>query len=111
MVHPESDPARRIIELEAAVARLQDDVIANQRVMLLGKMSAMVMHEINNLLAPVLPRAQDALARDDVAAMRKALDRTVIGSQKVIAISRHLLDLPGKPEMPIERCCVAQAVR
>jgi signal transduction histidine kinase len=62
---------------------------------LLGTMSAMAAHEFNNLMTPVVTRAQDALSRDDLPTMRKALDRALVQAQKAIAITRHLLGLAG----------------
>lgn len=89
---------------------LAEMLVESQRLALAGTTAAMLAHEFNNLMTPILARSMDALQRDDVAAMRKALDRTVTQAQKAIALSRHLLRLtePDGPEP--ETCDVAQAV-
>lgn len=76
-----------------AVRRLQEELIAAQRNALLGSIAGMMAHEFNNLMTPVLARAQDAVQRDDVAAMRKALNVTVTQTQKAIDVTRRLLEL------------------
>jgi len=104
-------PLASVDELRANLARLQDELIAQQRLAMLGTMSAMVAHEFNNLLTPVVARAQDALDRDDVPAMRKALDRTLVQAQKAITITQHLLGLARDSDEQPRVCNVAAAVQ
>jgi C4-dicarboxylate-specific signal transduction histidine kinase len=73
------------------VKTLQDEVVALQRLAVAGTTSAMLAHEFNNLMTPILARAIDALNRDDPEAMRRALERTVQQVKKAIAMCRHLL--------------------
>lgn len=79
--------------LRARVRALEDEVSTLQRSAMLGTLSAMVAHEFNNLMTPVLARAQVAQLTGDAAAVRKALDSAVVNSQKAIAITAHLLGL------------------
>lgn len=105
-----ADPAHEIGVLQDRVARLEVELVTCQRLATLGNMAAVVAHEFNNLMTAVLARSQDALSRDDVPAMRKALDRTVTNSQKAVAITQHLMGFAGAVEVPLEACSVAAAV-
>jgi C4-dicarboxylate-specific signal transduction histidine kinase len=98
-------------DLQAHIARLQDELMAVQRMALLGTMSAMVAHEFNNLMTPVVTRAQDALSRDDLPTMRKALDQALAHAQKAIGVTRHLLGLADEGENALRACSVNAAVR
>jgi len=98
-------------DLQAHIARLQDELMAQQRMALLGTMSAMAAHEFNNLMTPVVTRAQDALSRDDLPTMRKALDQALAHAQKAIAVTRHLLGLADAGEDAPRVCSVNAAVR
>lgn len=96
--------------VEEALAAAQREIAGLHRLAMMGTMAAMVAHEINNLATPVLARAQDALKRDDVPAMRKALERTIINTQKSIAIAQHLLGLARTREAALEAVEVIAAV-
>jgi len=87
----------------------QPDLADYQRQAMLGSLSAMVAHEFNNLMTPVLARAQDALLRNDVADMRKALACTVGQTQRAMEITRRLLALADGRQAPRETCRVAEA--
>jgi two-component system sensor histidine kinase KdpD len=93
-----------------AVRRLQEELIAAQRQGLLGGVATLMAHEFNNLMTPVLARAQDSVQRDDVAAMRKALQVTVAQTQKAIDITRRLLELASGRRTSPGRCQVRAAV-
>jgi len=93
------------------IQALQQELIACQRLAVAGTTTAMLAHEFNNLMTPVLARAMDALQRDDVPAMRKALDRTVTQVQKAIELSRYLLRLVDPRDAADDTCAVAEAVQ
>jgi C4-dicarboxylate-specific signal transduction histidine kinase len=97
--------------LRAHIAQLQEELVAQQRMALLGTMSAMVAHEFNNLMTPVVTRAQDALNRDDLPTMRKALDQALAHAQKAIVVARHLLGLADEGKDVPQACSVSDAVR
>ena len=86
------------------------ELIALQRSALLGAISGMIAHEFNNLMTPVLARAQDAVQRDDVPAMRKALTVTVTQTQRALDVTRRLLELAKGDGRPAEACRVREAV-
>lgn len=97
--------------LQAAVQSLQDELIACQRLALLGNLAAMVAHEFNNLMTPIVARVEAALTSGDVPFMRKALERTLAQSQRAIAVSQHLLDLARDEQRPVEACGLAGVVQ
>ena len=98
-------------ELPEALDRLQQQVVALHQSALLGTTSAMVAHEFNNLMTPVLLRAQDALERDDPAAMRKACERTIVQTRKAIDICRHRMGVASAAnEAGQDTCRVADAL-
>lgn len=97
--------------LKGAVAALQEELIACQRLAMLGSLAAMAAHEFNNLVTPIIARAEAALTGDDVPFMRKALDRTLTQAQRAIGLARHLLDLAHSNYHATEQCSVAAAVR
>lgn len=92
---------------------LRAALLRTQRLALAGTRAAMLAHEFNNLMTPVLARAMDAVGRNDEAAMRKALDRTVVQVQKAIELSRYLLriaDSHGNGDDPPQKTPLAAAV-
>ncbi len=108
---PSRSVANESIEsLRATIRGLQDELIACQRLALLGNMAAMVTHEFNNLLTPIMARAEAALTGDDVPFMRKTLERALIQSQRAMSVTRHLLDMVHNDACPAEACSVAAAV-
>ena len=108
---PSGAGADSVATLRATVAALRDELLACQRLALLGNLTAMITHEFNNLLTPLMARAEAALATNDVAFMRKALDRVLVQSQRAMHVMRHLLALAhGNGDAPV-LCAVADAVR
>jgi signal transduction histidine kinase len=89
---------------------LQQQLVACQRQAMLGSFAGMIVHEYNNLMTPVLARAEDALARGDVAAMRKALATTARQAQKALLLSRQVLRLAQGSEPSLQTCGVADLV-
>lgn len=104
-------PAESVEQLKATLQALQSELIACQRLALLGSLAAMAAHEFNNLMTPIVARTEAALHGGDVAFMRKTLDRTLTQSQRAIAVSRHLLDLAHCETELGEKCAVAEAVQ
>lgn len=95
-----------ISELTAA----RTELIASQRQAHLGAVAAMLAHELNNLATPVLTRAQDALDRDDMAAMREALAKTVVNVGKAVKIAEHLIDLARATPPDFEESALATSI-
>lgn len=113
-VHSTASPttgAESLQSLQAALQGLQDELIACQRLAVLGNLAAMAAHEFNNLMTPIVARAEAALTSDDVPFMRKTLERTLVQSQRAIAVSQHSLDLVRDEHRPVEACGLAGVVQ
>jgi signal transduction histidine kinase len=95
---------------QVSLEQLQQELVVCQRQAMLGTLTAIIAHEYNNLMTPVLARAQDAVARDDVAAMRKALTTTARQTEKALRFTRQVLQLADGKELPLEACRVADLV-
>lgn len=108
---PASAGGESVCELQAAVRGLQDELIACQRLALLGSLAGMAFHELNNLMTPIVARVEAALMCDDPPFVRKTLERALAQSQRAIALARHLLDLAHTDYEPIGTCSVADAIR
>ena len=105
-----SVPTRSLSQLQAQIAQLHEQLIESQRLACAGTTAAMLAHEYNNLMTPILARSIDALQRDDVEAMRLTLERTISQVRKTIALSRHLLQIVDPDDKADEACTVAAAV-
>ncbi len=93
---PQVPQARQpeIDQLRAEVAALKQQLRQTQRLAAVGTMAAMVAHEFNNILTPVINYAQ--LARRNPALTDKALDRAGEGGKRATEICRALLGLAGR---------------
>lgn len=92
----------RLSKLREEVRSLQAQLRHSQRLATVGTMTAMVAHEFNNLLTPMLNYAR--LAQDGDQAIRdKAVRYTLEGSSRVTAICRALLDLSSGQSQPAQR--------
>lgn len=93
----------RLRQLEADIARLQKGLLHAQRLTTLGTLAAVVAHEFNNILTPVISYAQLALnRRDDHDLAIKALEKTLVCAERASRISESLLgfsrDRPGQDQ-------------
>jgi len=118
---PPSDPASLSaatgdaaseVPTAAAFEALRDELIACQRLAMLGNLAAMAAHEFNNLMTPLVVRVEAALTTaTDAAFTRKTLERSLTQAQRAIALSRHLLDFARREFEPTGEASVAAAVR
>lgn len=97
-------------ELPGIVRQLESEIENLHRLAMIGMMASMVAHEWNNLVTPVLARAEDALSRNDVDSMRHALERTIANIKKSVAVSNKMLSFALSPEDELEAISVAGAV-
>lgn len=95
---------------DASLESLQQGFLASQRRALLGSLAGIIAHEYNNLMTPVLARAQDAVSRDDPAAMRKALTVTLTQTRQALDFTRRVLEVARGEELPVRACSVAELV-
>jgi C4-dicarboxylate-specific signal transduction histidine kinase len=94
----------------SAVERLQGELIDCQRHALAGVVATMLVHEFNNLMQPVVMRAQDALSREDRRAMLKALQTTCERTTLALEAAQQLMRLVNHRPAPAEPCSLAEAV-
>ncbi len=87
-----------------------DALLAYQRQALLGSTAAVIAHEFNNLMTPVLARAEYALLRNDVPMMRKALECVIRQTQQAMEVTRLLLELAEGHVPQPQACDVAEAI-
>ncbi|HNQ21476.1 MAG TPA: HAMP domain-containing sensor histidine kinase [Phycisphaerae bacterium] len=80
-------------QLEAQIGALRLQVRQAQQLSNLGTAAATVVHEFNNLLAPMLSYARYALTEKDPELTQKALETTVKSTQVLVAMSDRLLAL------------------
>jgi two-component system NtrC family sensor kinase len=94
-----------IERLRREIGELRRQLCHSQRLATVGTMAAMVAHEFNNILTPMLNYAQLAAGGDE-AMREKALRHTLEGSQRAATICRALLDLTGRGEAEFETVSV-----
>jgi len=70
-----------------------DGFVAYQRQLLLGSIASMVAHELNNLMAPVLSRAQLAQMTQAPDSIAKAVEVAARNTEHAVSISRRLLEM------------------
>jgi len=79
-------------QLEAQFEQLRRQLTHSHRLATLGMIASIIAHEYNNILTPMMSYAQLALMHeDDPELMRKALQKTVDGSERAARISASLL--------------------
>jgi C4-dicarboxylate-specific signal transduction histidine kinase len=88
-----------IENLERTFRDLQRQVERLQRLASLGTVSAMVAHEFNNVLTPIISYCQYALQRGETELMRTALDRTLKNAQRLAGLSGRILGLASPDQM------------
>lgn len=119
---PDNRPASCVsdpLAAEEAIHRLQEDLIAQNRLALLGAASAMLAHEFNNLMTPVMAYATEAVARVENGFARKAFEQVIRQTDRALGITRKLLALAGGEPVqpaahalaPIVRDAITAAVR
>lgn len=85
--------------LEDHLDLLQRQVQHLQRLASLGTVSAMLAHEFNNGLTPIISYCQYAQQRDDVELMRTAVDKTLKSAQRLALLCRRVLGMAVDDQM------------
>src|SRR3954468_10010114 len=107
-----ADLLQEVARLGSQLDQLRAELDRSQRLAMLGPVAAMVAHEVNNLMTPVLTYAELAQANpSDAALVQKALLRASAGAQQASRIATSILAL-AKPqgENMLPECSVATAV-
>lgn len=104
----------RVDALQRQLDAVQAELTDSHKLTTLGTLAAIVAHEINNLLTPIISYAQMAQAEPDDANLRqKAIDRALDGAQRAARISSSVLGFAGAsdPEPAADlRSCVEEAL-
>jgi signal transduction histidine kinase len=92
------DILKRLGEALEQLAQLRQQVTETQRLATIGTIAAVIAHEFNNLLTPVISYAQYALSsaeseKPDLELIRKALHKTCQGAGKAARICNSMLAL------------------
>jgi signal transduction histidine kinase len=85
--------------LQSEVEALREQLHHAQRLATVGAMTAMVAHEFNNILTPIISYAQ--MAQKNPALSDKAVSRAADGGQRASQICKSILDMTreGKKEL------------
>ncbi len=88
----------KIAEMQAQLDMLRDQLTESQRLATIGTIAAVIAHEFNNLLTPVVSYSQYALQsaesdKPDFELMKKALAKSYQGSSKAGRICTSMLGL------------------
>ena len=95
---PFDDVRSSIERLTVDLGRLADDTVRTDRLAALGTITGLIAHELNNLLTPAVGYGRAGLRRsDDVAFMRKALERCVQAAERASVVASSVLELAATP--------------
>jgi len=95
--------------LEDEVRSLQAQLARTQRLATVGAVTAMVAHEFNNILTPVLNYAQLACKGDETM-REKAIHYALEGSMRATAICQALLDIAKNNHQSVRKVNLADLV-
>ena len=95
---PDESLLGKIAEMQAQLDMLRDQLTESQRLATIGTIAAVIAHEFNNLLTPVVSYSQYALQsaesdKPDFELMKKALAKSYQGSSKAGRICSSMLGL------------------
>lgn len=85
------DPAQQLVRLTAEVQALREQLRQAQRLASVGTMTAMIAHEFNNILTPVINYAQ--MAQKNPSLTNKAILRAADGGQRATHICQAILEM------------------
>ena len=86
--------ADQVARLESEVRGLREQVRRSQRMASLGTVAAMVAHEFNNILTPIINYAH--LAQGNPALTEKAIAKAADGGERAKVICRAILGMSGE---------------
>jgi len=99
----------KLAELEAQVKALRQQLHRAQQLATVGTMTAMVAHEFNNILTPIINYAQ--LAQKNPSLVNKALTRAAEGGARATDICRALLGVTQPHNDTQREICLIALVR
>jgi len=92
--------AESLSRLEREVSALREQLRAAQGLATVGRMAAMVAHEFNNILTPIINYAH--MASKDPSLVAKAISHSIQGGQRAAAICNTILGMTGEWNLPPE---------
>jgi len=93
-VTPDVDQIQQqLTRLEDQFTSLRKQLHHSQRLALLGTMAAMVSHEYNNLMTPIVSFAGYALEQDDPELTRSALNKCLRQAKQACTLSNRILNM------------------
>ena len=113
-----SELADRLADAERRLDEMRVQLMESQRLAAIGTVAAVIAHEFNNLLTPVVSYAQYALTSaesdaPDMALIKKALAKAYKGSTKAGRVCSSMLGLArgqGQPEVVCLRALVDETL-
>ena len=98
MANPQEDLIERLSQMQAQLDSLRDQLTESQRLATIGTIAAVIAHEFNNLLTPIVSYSQYALQsaesdEPDMELVRKALSKSYQSSSKAGKICTSMLGL------------------
>lgn len=97
--------------LGEAFERIERELLTLQRLALVGRSAAMMAHELNNILTPILARSDDAADHGDAERMRVALRKTAVQARRAIEVTRHFMTVGDPSPGEARPCAVLDAVK
>ncbi len=85
--------------LEDRLGLLSKQLRQAQKLAAMGTMSAMLAHEFNNLLTPVVSYGQYALSKNDPELMRSALHKTLSQTDKISTLCGRVLGMAADQDL------------
>lgn len=101
---------KKIDEMAAEIAHLDDQLAQSNRLATLGILAGMIAHEFNNLLTPVMSYSQLAISSpNDQELVTKAMTRTLEGTERLSHIASSILGFM-RNDCQLQTCTVSTVV-
>ena len=109
-----SDVDALLNEIERIQSKLEDfqgSLAESHRLSTLGTIAAVIAHEFNNILTPVISYCQMAeQAPEDIDLLRKAVNKSLYGAEKASQISASLLGFASHHANQLDHCDLKEVV-
>jgi two-component system cell cycle sensor histidine kinase/response regulator CckA len=111
-VRPKDDNFRKhVSELEQRLSQLDAQVRQAQQLAGLGTAAMTIVHEVSNVLTPILAYAEAALPTDDADFKNKALTVTINNVRMAVAMADRVLAIGAAKEQRLQPVGVAATAR
>lgn len=102
---------RHVTDLEGRLSLLDARVRQAQQLAGLGTAAMTIVHEVSNVLTPILAYAETALPSDDVEFKNKALSVTIKNVRMAVAMADRVLAIGAAKEQKLQPVSVAETAR